>query len=82
MPCCRASVMVNKIWAAVGSATFLPAERKAHIRVRTICVGVVGRQDLLGGLGGSGGGVVSGHSRRLSGWAGPGSAACGVVDVV
>jgi hypothetical protein len=73
--------MINEIWAPVGSATFLPAERKAHVRVGTICVGGVGRQDLLGGL--SGGGVVRGYRRRRLGrGAGPGSAAGVVVDVV
>ena len=70
--------MINEIWATVGGATFLPAERKAHVRVGTICVGGVGRQDLLGGLCGG-----RGHSRRRLGkGAGPGSAARVVVDVV
>jgi hypothetical protein len=73
--------MINEIWAAVGSATFLPAERKAHVRVGTICVGGVGRQDLLGGL--SGGGVLRGYGRRRLGKrTGPGSPASVVVDVV
>jgi hypothetical protein len=73
--------MINEIWAAVGSATFLPAEGKAHVGVRTICVGGIRRQDLLGGL--SGGGAVRGYSRRrLGSRAGPGSLARVVVDVV
>jgi len=40
--------MVNEIWAAVGNATFLPAERKAHARVRIIRIGGIGCQDLGG----------------------------------
>ncbi len=81
MPCCRASVMINEIWAAVGSAAFLPAEGQADVRISTICISGVGDQGLLGGVGG--GGVVRGYSsRRVGGWAGPSSAARVVVDVV
>lgn len=71
--------MIDKIWAAVGRATFLPTEGKAHVGVGTICVGGVGGQNLLSGWGG----VVRCYSRRRRcKGAGPGSAAGVMVNVV
>jgi len=59
VPCCRTSVMVIELWAAVGSATSFQLRGKCTTANR------IGRQDLLGGLSESK--VMRGYSRRRMG---------------
>ena len=83
----RAGVVVDKIWAAVSSATFLPTEGQAHVGVGAIGIGRIGGKDLLGSLDG-GRGRCRGRGGRgdgggsVRGWASPGGGAGVMVDKV